>query len=412
MLKNNISNGVKILITTGIFPPDIGGPATQLDYLIKEILARESFFKFTVLTFGEKGGNYPYDVYKISKKTPKIFKNLFYLFKTISLSGRSDIIYSWDLYAAGLSSFLAKKVFWRKKLIIRFVGDSAWENYFSKSQNKIFKNSEFSFDDILKFQDKKYGLYIEFRKWIRKKMLLAADIVVVPSGFMKEAALKIGVSEQKIKLIYNSVDFLFDENIKKDLENTTAQTCRNELGIGEENINLVSVSRLTPWKGHKMIIDLMSELAKEYTNIKFFIIGDGPEYNNLESQISNLKLEKTVFLKGKLEHKEVFKYLKCADIFLLNTAYEGLSHVLLETMTVGIPVITTNLPSNMELIENGKNGFLVDYNDKQGFYGAITKIIKEPELKQKFLKESENKLKNFTFEKLASQTINVFNELI
>jgi len=60
---------MRILITTGIFPPDIGGPATQLDALIKEILAREPSFKITVLTFGEKGGNYPYEVYKISQKS-------------------------------------------------------------------------------------------------------------------------------------------------------------------------------------------------------------------------------------------------------------------------------------------------------------------------------------------------------
>lgn len=398
---------MRILITTGIFPPDIGGPATQLDALIKEILAREPDCKITVLTFGEKGGNYPYEVIKISKKNSKILRSFFYFTKTFFLGLQNDTIYAWDLYTAGFSSYLVKKILFRKKLIIRFVGDSAWETYFNKISILKSKFQNYDFDDILKFQEKKYGFAIEFRKWLRKKILMSADIAVVPSEFMKKVAVKIGIAENKIKIIYNSVDFLFDEKGKRELENINKDLRRKDLNFKENGIYLVSVSRLVKWKGQECLIEIMPELIKKYENIFLFIIGDGQEFKNLKSKILNLKLEENVFLMGKLEHKNVFKYLKCADIFLLNTFYEGLSHTMLEAMQVGVPIIASNVCSNPELIKNGKNGFLTEYNNKKEIMNAVYAIVESPELKQKFSEESKKRLENFNFEDLVEKTIDI-----
>jgi len=416
MLKNNIFNEVKVLITTGIFPPDIGGPATQLDYLIKEVLIRKPSFKINVLTFGEKGADYPYDVYKISKKIPKILKSFSYLMKTFILILQNDTIYAWDLYTAGFSSYLIKKIIPRKKLVIRFVGDSAWEYYFNKFSisnpegEQVSRGAGFQFsipDDILKFQEKKYGFKIEFKKWLRKKMLMSADIVVVPSEFMKSIALKIGFSENKIRLIYNSVDFLFDEKEINEFENTSNTFYKKELGFKEDAIYLVSASRLVPWKGQSALIETMPDLIKKYGDIFLFIIGDGLEFNNLKFQISNLKLENNVFLTGRLSHGKVFEYFKCADVFILNTFYEGLSHTLLEAMKIGIPIIASRAGGNMELIEDGENGFLVEYNNKQEITNAILKIIQNPGLKERFAARSKQKLNQFNFNDLVNKTIEI-----
>ena len=393
---------MRILITTGIFPPDIGGPATQLDALIKEILAREPSFKITVLTFGEKGANYPYEVIKISKNNPKIFKSFFYFAKAFFLSLQNDTIYAWDLYTAGFSSYLVKKILFRKKLIIRFVGDSAWEYYIVKSQNPEPYN-------IFDFENQKYGFKIEFRKWLRKKILMSADTVVVPSEFIKKIAVEIGVAENKIKIIYNSVDFLFDEKERRELENINKNFREKELNFKEKGIYLVSISRLVKWKGQECLIEIMPDLIKKYGSVFLFIIGEGPEFENLKIKTSNFKLEDNVFLTGKLEHKNVFKYLKCADVFILNTAYEGLSHTLLEVMKVGVPIIASNVCSNPELIENGKNGFLTEYNNKKEIIDAVCKIIENPELKQKFARESKKRLEDFNFENLVKKTMDVLS---
>lgn len=408
---------MNILITTGIFPPDIGGPATQLKHLIKEILSRNPDFKITVLTFGSKKNSKieteEYKIIKISKNIPRPFRNFFYFTNTLRLGFKSDIIYSWDLYAAGFFSFLTKKIFPGKKLIIRFVGDSAWERYFNKfSTPSIRDNFQFSIpDNIIEFQNKKYGLRIEFKKWLRKKMLASADFVVVPSEFMKEIAIKIGVDNGRIRIINNSVEYLFGTQEIEELKKIDKEVCKKNLGFNENGINLVSVSRLVPWKGQECLIEIMPDLIKKYENVFLYLIGDGPEFNKLKSKISNLKLENNVFLIGKLSHSEVFKYLKCADMFILNTAYEGMSHTILEAITVGIPVITTNIPSNKEVIEDGINGFLTDYNDKGKIFEAIQKIIENPDLKNKFSTESKKKLECFKFEDLVLKTVKMLKEV-
>ncbi len=155
MVKHN-----KILILTGIFPPDIGGPATQLDALAKELIKHG--YQVRVLTFGEADNKlYPYAVIRISNRWPSFLKSFFYLIYGLFYALRVDIVYNQDLYTAGLTAFIIKKI-WRKPLVTRFVGDSAWE---------IASTRGWVNDDILTFQEKKYSRKIERRKKIRKKKI-------------------------------------------------------------------------------------------------------------------------------------------------------------------------------------------------------------------------------------------------
>ena len=128
-------------------------------------------------------------------------------------------------------------------------------------------------------------------------------------------------------------------------------------------------------------------------------------------QISNLKVEKNVFLLGRISHQELFEYMRAGDIFLLNTDYEGLSHQILEAFYLGIPVITTSVCSNSELIENEKSGFLVGYNNKEEFKRTISSLIENPELKALFVKNAKTKLANFKWERLVEETAALLRSL-
>ena len=102
---------MRILILTGIFPPDIGGPATQLDALIRELIKNN--YQVKVLTFGQgKKDEYPYPVKKISRQWPFFLRSLFFLINGFFSSFKSDILYSQDLYTAGLAGLIIKKIAW------------------------------------------------------------------------------------------------------------------------------------------------------------------------------------------------------------------------------------------------------------------------------------------------------------
>ncbi len=383
------------MVLTGIFPPDLGGPATQLGYLIPDLM--KMGFKVSVLTFGEKlpEDNYIFPVKKISKKISQPFRNIFYILTALKMARNFQIVYAWDLYTPGFSGFLIRRLFPGKKFIVRFAGDSAWEK--ARGEGKISEN-------LTQFIEKQYGFSIELRKRLRKKIMTSADKVIAVSYFMEGIAEKIGVRKDRLKMIYNSVDFLFQKKAEESAG-------RLHPDFSDKNFNLITSSRLVPWKGQQLLIEIMPELMNKYQNINLWIAGDGPEEKNIKSQIANLKLSENVFLLGKLSHNELFRHLRKADIFLLNTDYEGLSHQILEAIHLGVPVITTNVCSNSELIENEKSGFLVEYNNKEELKKAISCLIEKPEFKELFVKNAKNRLADFQWERLVEETATLLKSL-
>ncbi|MFH0805633.1 MAG: glycosyltransferase, partial [Patescibacteria group bacterium] len=120
MIKNK-----RILILTGVFLEGVGGPPTLLKALNKDLIERG--YQVIVLTFGNKKEvkNYSYPVKVVSNKWPSFLRSFIYFKKGLWLALRSDIIYNQDLYTAGFTGLMIKR-FLGKKLVTRFVGDSAW----------------------------------------------------------------------------------------------------------------------------------------------------------------------------------------------------------------------------------------------------------------------------------------------
>jgi len=358
----------KILILTGIFPPDIGGPATQLDALIRQLIKQG--YQIRVLTFGQKDQEYPYQVYGVSNKWPSFFKSFFYLIKGLVLGLKSDIIYNQDLYTSGITALTIKKIF-KKKLVTRFVEDPTFETgSFSK---------------------------------IRKNILFNSDKIIVCSNYIKEIALSIGLSEKNIKVIYNSIDFL---ELKS---NDNKKELKKKLDF--KGITLLTIARLTPWKGIDMLIEIMPQIIEKYKKINLIIIGSGSELKNLQRIVRHLKLDKHVFFKGKLSHQETINYIEASDLFLLNTHHEGMSHTLLEAMKIGIPIITTKVGGNLETIKDKETGLLVDYRDKEQWINAINQILDNQDLAEKLIKQAKDDLKRFNWDNLVKETIRVFENV-
>jgi len=371
----------RILILTGIFPPDIGGPATQLDALIRELIKNN--YQVRVLTFGQTDGqDYPYPVKKISQQWPYPLKTLLYIFNGLILSLKTDVLYNQDLYTAGLTSLIIKKIL-RKPLVTRFVEDSVWETVSS---------------------ERKYSWKTELGKKVRKKILTNSDRIIVVSYFLEDLAQKIGLPKEKIKVIYNSIDFL-----KERPSLTNKEELKGKIGF--KGITLLTIARLTPWKGIDMLIEIMPDLVRKYGQINLVIAGQGGELNNLQQISQSLNLQDFVFFRGKLNRQQVVDYLGAADLFLLNSHHEGMSFTLLEAMKIGLPIITTKKGGNLETIKDGQTGLLVDYKNKEQWLEAISLILDNPALAEKLIKQAKDDLKRFSWSNLVDQTVSVFRSL-
>ncbi len=364
----------KILIATGIFPPDIGGPATYSKLLLEELPKRG--LAVEVASFGAV------------RHLPKIIRHFVYFLKILRRGFFVDVVFAQDPVSVGLPAVLAAKIL-RKKFILKIVGDYAWEQYCQRSFTSLeFPISNFQFPILEDFQRGKYDFITEVRRKVERWVAKKADEIIVPSEYLKKIVLMWGVNESKVKVIYNTFG---DERIGAD----------KNVGAGEKKY-IVSAGRLVPWKGFDILIDAIKELPEE---INLIIIGEGPQKENIELKIKNLGLENRINLTGQLSHGELLQYFAEAEIFVLNTAYEGLSHVILEAMQYGVPVITTDVGGNPVLIKDKYNGILVEYNKKEQLKEAILKLHNNSDLKKLFVENSYKELGKFNLENMLNRLV-------
>lgn len=379
---------MKILITSGIFPPDIGGPSRMIEQLALDLHLKGIGVK--VLAFGQEDQeNRPYQVFKASGK----FSFFYQLWK---LAKEVEIIYTFDLYTAGFLSWLIGKKIFKKKLVIRFAGDSAWE---------AASNKGYIIDDITTFQTKNYGSKITWLKKLRSWILRGADKVVAVSHFMKGIAEKIGVPAERIEVIYNSIDFI------KSYEDELGLV--EKLHLGNKKV-IVTGGRLVPWKGIDGLMAAVAQLSKDqnFASLCLLIFGDGPDRARLERSADIEGIREQVLFVGRISLNKIFNYYNLADIFVLNSQYEGLSHILLEVLTLGKPIIASNCGGNPEVIENEKNGLLVEYNNVDQLKLAIKRVLTEPYWQSvEYKKTCQESLEKFNWSKNIEETFNLFRNL-
>ena len=153
---------------------------------------------------------------------------------------------------------------------------------------------------------------------------------------------------------------------------------RKELGVPVDAFLVLSVGELNKNKNHDTVIKAIAKLNNP--NVYYVICGQGTLENYLKDLINELGLEKQVKLLG--YRRDIAEISKTSDIFVFPSFREGLSVALMEAMALGLPVVCSKIRGNVDLIEDGKGGYLVEPDDVEGFINAIRRIINENRLKQ------------------------------
>ena len=317
-----------ILITVGIFPPDIGGPASFVPKIAKYLINKGHNVKIICLSDKEHL-TYKDDinVIRINRSLPIIFRWLKTIVKIYSNSKKSDLIF---VNGLGTETTIAN-LFIRKKVIRKIVGDPVWERVYNK--NLIDE----SFDD---FQENNHGLSISLQKMIRNWSINKSNLIITPSQHLKNFIDKIGF-DKNIFVINNGVNI--EQHNKVVLENNIIQ--------------LLVVSRLVSQKNIDSIIKAIKVMENE--NIILNIVGDGSEINNLKLLVKKYELDKKINFIGKIENTKLNEYLKNADIFIQASNYEGLPHSILEAMNFEIPILSTDVGGCSILLNKGERGYII-----------------------------------------------------
>lgn len=361
----------RLLIATGLFPPEIGGPATYSQILLEELPARN--FLVAVLP------------YRKVRHVPKMFRHFAYFLRVLAKGRAADIIFAQDPVSVGLPAAVAA-AFLRKVFIVKIVGDYAWEQAVQR----------FGTVDLLDdFLGKRFGWRIEVLRKIERWVANRAKKVIVPSRYLKGVVMQWGVRQDNIEVIYNAFDGKVAVSTKED--------ARKVLGISETIF--VSLGRLVPWKGFEVLVEIMPVLREKIPGCQLIILGDGPQREKLKLKVEHAGLRGVVRFVGNVPHDVVRVYLQAADVFLLNTAYEGFSHAILEAMGEGVPIVTTRVCGNPEIIRHGVNGYLVAYNNKEELVRAVLSVMSDEALRSRFKKNGRETIREFTRDKMIMTTV-------
>lgn len=340
-------NKIKVFIFIDSYR--IGGMHRQMLFLVKHI-NKEIFEPIVCVSF--EGGDLEDDFKKSGAELISLnWKGRFDLGMAMRLSKvlknvQPDIVFITE--AQNLVYFKLAKLFWWKSAV----------------QIGSFRALTFWLGP-----DKKKFHFIDnfFSKWLYN----SSDIITTNSNALNKHYSNI-VSVRKnnpIQTIYNGSNFDF-EITKSKVE------IRNELNISLDDIIIIMVARLDPWKDFDTLFDAAIEVLKENSNVKFILVGDGKLKDDLIFKIKEANLTEKILLIG--EKKDVFNYLSASDISILSTNGEGFSNSILESMAFSKPIIATRVGGNVELIgESEEFGILVPPKSSAALCDAIIKLISD-----------------------------------
>ncbi len=193
----------------------------------------------------------------------------------------------------------------------------------------------------------------------------------------------------KAAVIYNPV------NIPEDTIGKGLRSQKKDL--------VVSVGRLERQKCQDILIRSFAKFHEKNPTYHLVIYGDGSKRTQLQSLVQELGMEEHISLPGRI--KNVPDAIKEAKMFVLTSLYEGMSNALLEAMAIGIPCISTKVSGSTDLIDDHKNGLLVDVGDGDGIANAMDYIANHPEEANKFAVMANKVIDNLNLSKISQTWI-------
>lgn len=181
---------------------------------------------------------------------------------------------------------------------------------------------------------------------------------------------------------------------------------REKFNLKKEQKIILCVGELLPNKNQKMIIQAMEKVIEKYPETQLLIAGNGPEKENLEKLIRNLKLEENIKMLGYVTNLQ--EYQKIADIAVSCSKREGLPLNIVEAMLSGTPVIASLNRGHRELIHDGENGFIVDIDDSKKMAEKILKLFENKKLFEQIKEKAELYAEKYTFKNVKKELIRIY----
>ncbi|HEY0087211.1 MAG TPA: glycosyltransferase family 4 protein, partial [Candidatus Lokiarchaeia archaeon] len=227
-----------------------------------------------------------------------------------------------------------------------------------------------------------------------------SDHIIAVSNANKKKLIELGVKEDMIFVIPNGIYLYELKNVKNPKKK-------------KDETKIVWTGRMVEIKGLKNLIKAMKIVVTSYPDSKLALIGDGPLKNNLMNLSEDLCLKENIDFIGYVKNEAILEYLENSDIFVLPSTFEGFGISALEAMNCSKPIIGSNIGGIVDIIEDKKNGLLVEPENHQQLAEKICYLIEHPVDRIRMGKEGRKIAeKNFTWEKIAGKTFELYSKLL
>lgn len=350
---------MKIVLATPLYPPEIGGPATYIKELAYKL---KDDHEITIVAYASTSEDIPgTTLLTISKRRPlpvRLIKFTWVLFKA---ARSADVIYVQNAVAAGLPAAIVGLLL-RKPVVLKFVGDEAWERATQLRQTTK------QLEDFLAAPEG--GMRIRLVMFLQGWVLRHVHTVTTPSAYLCDAIIRTyRVPQNSAVVNYNAAE-------KTEALPFSAQPVRHQI---------VATARLVEWKGIDGIIRAVALLKKEFPDVRLVVAGDGPEEESLKKLARDMHVEDCVTFLGRVSRAETWHIRKSSEVYVLNSTYEGLPHTALTSFAAEIPMVATNIPGTNEAVYDGVSGLLVPKGDDAALAKAIATLFNDEALRARLV---------------------------
>ncbi|HSJ95111.1 MAG TPA: glycosyltransferase family 4 protein [Gaiellaceae bacterium] len=346
---------MRVLVVSGIWPPDVGGPASHAPELATFLRARGHGLE-AVITADAPPAPEAYPVAWVDRAAPRGLRHARCVFLVRRRAREAEVVYATSMLGrASLASALA-----RRPLVVKLVADEAYER---SRRLGLFDG------DLDAFQRFGGGVRVKALRAARNVALRRVERLVCPSSYLAALAVSWGVPESRVDVLPNPAPAL------PDLPDREA--ARAHLGV--DGPTLAFAGRITRQKALEVALEALARVE----GVDLLVAGDGPDLEATKAAARRLELGARVRFLGPLDRKGVLTLFRAADASLLSSSWENFPHTVVESLAVGTPVVSSAVGGVAEVVEDGVNGLLVPAGDAPALAEAIRRFVAEPGLRDR-----------------------------
>jgi glycosyltransferase involved in cell wall biosynthesis len=344
-----------VLIVSGIWPPDVGGPASHAPD-VADFLHGRGHQVEVVTTADTPPAPRAYPVRAVPRHHRPGVRHYRGAALVHHRARENDVVYTTGMFGrSALGATVA-----RTPYVVKLTADPAFER--ARRRGLVAGDAD-------EFQRLRAGAVVTTLRFARDLELRGAAHVFTPSAYLRELAISWGVPAQRVSVLPNPAPRVPDLAPRDDLRR----------GFGLNGATLAFAGRLTAQKS----LGRALEAVAEADGVQLVIAGDGPDRGTLEARARELGLGERVRFLGPQPRERVVELFRAADATILSSSWENFPHTVVEALAVGTPVLAMDAGGVAEVVHDGVNGLLVPTGDTRALADAVCRYFSDQALRER-----------------------------